>query len=1124
MKPLKIVMSAFCSYAGKTELDLTELGGQGIFLITGDTGAGKTTIFDAIAFALFGEASGSIRTAETLRSDFASPETETCVQLTFIHKNKTYLIKRNPGYERPKKRGDGFTQENADATLQLPDGTIISGYRDVTNKVVDLLGINYGQFKQIAMIAQGEFLQLLHADSKERGDIFRRVFNTSLYQSVQRLLKEKEREWKKKCEKIEDSILQYISGIACSDSNQGRTLITKIGEATIHTAGEVLVDLQTMIEEDKTLADGLKEQSKKLENEVSAQIAEITQAKYINQAFADLANAEEKQSKLTQQQEEHNKQKQMLQDAEKALYTVAPLEAAYLREAENEKKLTESIASLDLEIQGQIKELETLQKRYQGEKEKEPEREKLSFSIDRLTKTLPQYDAAQILEKELDKLTKEEGMLRDVLEELRLEREGLSQQEKDLTAELEELADIETKVLSCQQEGKNLKSTESNILGLQQSLSRLEKLQGESTNLQADYEKAEKSFNETNTVYMEKEMAFFREQAGRLAMTLEDGDSCPVCGSKDHPKKATLAADAPSEAELNEWKEKANQARENMQEASQKSATKQTAVDMARSQLLQDARAYFPEVLAEDWTPSIKAEERVPDIKTFEQVPSLGATAGASDAAGAEVSARVTGADGVEVSAGATDSDGIEPLASFSGTGGPVDTSEKIEQLFSLIESALLECQKQKKENETQYKKLIEQEERKKLCRNQLATVKNLLQKNEETRGLEDKKRNDIFANISTKTGELKTLKASLEYEDRKEAEALLQEWCQQLTHMKEVFKKAEDAYHSLKKELEANQTLLIHQRTTLNDTAQAKKQALEAYEKKRRECNFTNEEAYHAALKTEEEIKGLRKAISEYENEVQAVQRELERLSKETENKEKQDLELLEDAKGRLEEEKRQIDESLRLVAGRLAINEPTAKSLDKAITDAHDYQQEYLLVSNLSKTANGELVGKQKLPFEQYVQASYFNQILIEANKRLKIMTNGRFELMRREDPSDLRAQTGLEIDVRDHYTGRVRTVKSLSGGESFKASLSMALGLSDVIQSHAGGVEINTLFIDEGFGALDAESLEQAIQTLVGLASGNRLVGIISHVSELKERIDRQIVVEKHSNGSKVKLVVS
>lgn len=240
MKPLKLVMSAFCSYADKTEVDLAAFGGQGLFLITGDTGAGKTTIFDAIAFALFGEASGSTRTVDTLRSDFAQPHTRTYVELSFLHKGQEYIITRNPRYQRPKKSGEGLTAENADAVMQMPDGKVVAGYRDVTAKTVEILGIDYNQFKQIAMIAQGEFLQLLLADSKERGDIFRRVFNTDIYQIAQRLLKNEEREAKKRCEDIERSILQYISGINCPENGPGKALVEMIEEAGIHTAGDIL--------------------------------------------------------------------------------------------------------------------------------------------------------------------------------------------------------------------------------------------------------------------------------------------------------------------------------------------------------------------------------------------------------------------------------------------------------------------------------------------------------------------------------------------------------------------------------------------------------------------------------------------------------------------------------------------------------------------------------------------------------------------------------------------------------------------------------------------------------------------------------------------------------------------
>ncbi len=1046
MKPVKIVMSAFGPYADRTELDLAAFGSQGLFLITGDTGAGKTTIFDAIAFALFGEASGSARTVDTLRSDFAGPGTRTYVELTFLHKDKLYSITRNPRYERPKKSGEGVTAENSDATLQLPNKDVVTGYRDVTAKIIDLLGINYRQFKQIAMISQGEFLQLLFADSKERGDIFRRVFNTELYQTVQCLLKDNEREAKKNCESIEQSILQYIVGIDCPESEQGQKLFAKIGTATIHTAEDILLELQALTVRDTALRDGFKQQADKLDKALAGQIAMITQAQYINQAFVDLDAAQEKKKVLTERQGEHNARKKTLQDAEKALYTVSPLESAYLREQDAEQKLTQSIAALEVEIQAQTKEAITVQGAYQAEIEKERSREKIASAIDRFTKMLPQYDASERLERELQKLTKMQTELRAAMEEFRRQKDDLLEQKNNLNEELERFADIEVKMSVCEQEEKQLQATQSGLLALQDSLACLGKLHSESTRLQKQFADAQGVFQTVNTVYMEKETAFFREQAGLLAASLQEGAPCPVCGSTSHPNKAMPAADAPSEAELNKLKQKAGLARQNMQEASEQSAAKLAEIKLAKEQLIHAAGAYFPHI----------------------------------------------------------------------------DKSIMPEQLSDLVEPALAESRRKKKENDDQYIQLKEQVSRKKQGKEQIASLERSLQANEEATTRNEEQKNSIISDIASKAGELKVLKSSLEYADRKQAVASIEEWTKNLNSLKEAFRHAEEAYHTLKNKLEGNQTLLSDQKKRLAGAIQSKQQALAAYTKKLSECGFPDEKAYRNALKTESEISDLKHSTEQYQNEVKAVEQDLQRLSKETYNKQKQDMRQLETTKQKLEQEKQQADVSIQTLTARLGTNEPVAKALGKAISDAAAYQKEYLLISNLSKTANGELAGKQKLAFEQYVQTSYFNQILVEANKRLKIMTNGRFELLRREDAADLRSLTGLEIDVLDHYTGRIRSVKSLSGGESFKASLALALGLSDVIQSYAGGVEIDNLFIDEGFGALDAESLEQAIQTLVGLAAGNRLVGIISHVSELKEQIDRQVVIRKSRTGSEIQVI--
>ncbi|MCK9526125.1 MAG: SMC family ATPase, partial [Limnochordia bacterium] len=337
------------------------------------------------------------------------------------------------------------------------------------------------------------------------------------------------------------------------------------------------------------------------------------------------------------------------------------------------------------------------------------------------------------------------------------------------------------------------------------------------------------------------------------------------------------------------------------------------------------------------------------------------------------------------------------------------------------------------------------------------------------------------------------------------------------LLALKEALHQAEQGYQGLKTKLEHNQTLLGDQEARLLEVRKERELAELRYAEKRLACGFADEEAYQRARKDEKELKDLKETITAYEREVEKIEQEYQRLLQETKDKDRPDLASLDESKAALEGEKAQIDQELQSVNTRLGVNEPIYSPVHAGLQRVDRYRREYLLLGSLAKTASGELAGVQKLAFEQYVQAFYFTQILYEANKRLKIMTNSRFELLRREEAADLRSQTGLEIDVLDHYTGRVRSVKSLSGGESFKASLSLALGLSDVIQSSAGGVEINTLFVDEGFGSLDAESLDQAIQTLVGLAEGNRLIGIISHVEELKEQIDKQIVIDRMAGGS-------
>lgn len=1045
MKPLIIEMSAFGPYAEKTVVNLEAMGGQGLFLITGDTGAGKTTIFDAIAFALFGEASGLVRTVDTLRSDFADVSVKTYVELTFSHRNKIYTVKRNPRYNRPKKSGEGFTTENADAELQLPEGGIITGYKEVTSRIAAILGITYVQFKQIAMIAQGEFIQLLLADSKDRGDIFRRIFNTDIFQNIQRLFKEKEREAKKSCESAEQSILQYIASIAYTEESE-TDIKAEISRRSIHDSEEIAVLLNQLIEIDKKKKDSLILRGKELEQKISIYISFITEAQYTNEAFEKLEEALRRKEFLDKSIEEQNTHKKLLKDGEKALYTVYPAELEYLRAVKEEKDLKSSISTLTDAVNKLSAELKEKQIAYEAEKNKEPEKEILSSQIDRLSKSISKYDTISLLEEEIKSLILKKEELNKALSMLKEKKQTIIAYKDKLNQHLVEMEGIEVQWANCTQKSKELEKELISLENLKALIEKINGLNSESKAFKSSFIQAQRDYDLLNNEYTEKESLFFKEQAGLLAERLEENMPCPVCGSKIHPEKARLSFAAPKEDELKLLKKQLDDARSHMQNASEKSALKISEIGVHVTQLKDLASTHFI---------------------TIDNINSVSAMAKKVE----------------------------EEITKGEGEKGKNDILAK-----ELQESIALK--------EKYKKNLIKSDE--------------AFQSAEEEISKNERIHSDISLELSNKEGALKTLKDTLEYKSKKDAEEKIEAWSLKLSHMKALFKKSEEDYYEWKNKLEGNNAVLSEKMKQLEEVFNLKETNLKLYMDKLNECGFFDEESYFNSKITKEQIEAYRISIENYINETRAVHQDIARLSKETEHKVKKDIKELNTQKERLEEEKKIIEGDIHKIVARLGINEPLYAALTKAIPDYLRNQREYLLISSLSKTANGELAGKQKIAFEQYVQAAYFSQILHEANKRLSRMTNGRFELLRKKDPADLRSQTGLEIDVIDNYTGRMRSVKSLSGGESFKAALSLALGLSDVIQQYAGGVELDALFIDEGFGALDTESLEQAINTLAGLAEGNRLVGIISHVSELKERIDKQIIIKKNSTGSSIKLI--
>lgn len=885
MKPLKIKISAFGPYKNCIDIDFEKLGESGIFLITGDTGAGKTTIFDSISFALFGEVSGSNRPVPSVRSDFADNDTETFVELEFTHKNKKYKIRRNPAYERTKKRGEGTTKTSADASLEYDD-KVISGTKNVDIKIEEILGINSKQFKQISMLAQGEFLKILFAESKDRTEIFRRIFDTDIYNQIAKRLADKTRIAKAELEQLKDYFAINSSNIVWKDGIQS-VQPKDVNELFIQ---EILEKLQQEIKINSEQFEKCQEQISKQSDENSKMEKEITAQKDKNDKIDRCQKLQEEQ-KVLQEKQEDIKQKEIL----------------------------------------------------------------IQKSQEIINKILPKEDKKKELEKEISQKQK---VLQDISEKIEL---GKKKEEKfKQILELIEIIKVQFQKYS---ELKDVKTElEDKIKKLQVIIKEQENKKIASENAQ----KLEAEWEKLSTEVLEKEKEFFREQAGILAEKLKENEPCPVCGSLHHPNLAIKSTSVLTKEELDNLKEK---------------------------------------------------EEKSRKILT--------------------------------------------------------DATNKVTEINSKIETLIKEFG-EKPDVELYNKKYAEISEELEKAYNQL---------------------NDNYKKIMLKDIVIE----SFEYDIFKE------KITNKISKEREEFLKLQTQQEENKKQIDE---LLQKQEKAQND-----------YQNTLKELGFENEEQYKKSVLNNLQIEIFSKEIEKYKTDVTINATKLEEIQKEIKGFEKVDLtakiQEFNNKKQELENMRKQQMEYHRIFENnnRILVDLQTnSKKLDSKI-------KEFTMVEDLSKIANGTVYGKRRIEFEQFVQASYFDMVIIEANKRLLKMTDNRFLLVRKESSERVSDKIGLELEVIDNYNGKRRDVKSLSGGEAFKAALSLALGLSDVIQSYSGGIVVDTMFIDEGFGSLDTESREQAINTLNQLTDNHKLIGIISHVTELKERIDKKIIVTKSTEGSKI-----
>ena len=1060
MKPLKITMSAFGSYAGEVTVDF-EKAGHGIFLITGDTGAGKTTIFDAIAFALFGESSGRKRDGSMMRSQYAPDERETFVTLIFSQKGERYQIRRRPSYlrlSRRKNKNGEYTpvQVTAQASLILPDGTEYpGGIREVNQKLQELIGVDYGQFSQIAMIAQGDYLRLLHASSRERKEIFSKIFDTGVYRQVQTRLKEENDRMAAALEDGRKLIAHELGDVQMSPEREEewQALLTR-PETGAEQIEEALS--RFLSEQEKALKDMALQKKEKEQAERSLE-EKLRQAEEINRQLALLEKEREALSLLLSRKEEQEELEKRLSLAQKAEKTEPAQRNFQERKKEldagqkRQKERKEALALLQKNAQAAIREAEEERKRYDA---RFPG---LQEELVKLQNDLPLFEQCKKARAEQEEAARREAQAGKRRNEAQEQLESLKQQLETLKKEQERLegAAGEADALKLRLEG--LKRQKERLLRLAQQLSEWKKTVQKREEKMREAEAALQELARRDRAYAERNQAFLAAQAGLMAEKLTEGSPCPVCGSLHHPTPAALLESAVTQEAV----ERAKQERDEAERKSRRIAGESAGlVESCRRQ-------------------------------RFSMEQELGVLM--QEEAGTALSWEDCGEEvfGERVTAW--------------GRGAHAACMENIRQV-------------QKRLEEAQQAGMLLEEKKQEQTRTEEKREKAEAQKEEADRLLLE-----MREKLAAAKSALEQIRKRLPGQTEEEARGALARLTEEKKRLEEGLSQAEERKNTLLQQ-EKEQAGALQ---AAEENAERLKKALEAaalaWENSWKEQGFDTEEACLQARASAADMEAWKRTRAAYDQELLRSRERTAQLEKQLAGQERTAAEVLQ-ALADSRETCRQEREKLEADSGQLAAvwgrNRKALENLKRLWKGQETQEKEYRLLRHLFQTANGRLSGTAGLDFQTWVQRQYFQRMIQAANRRLNVMADGQFLLQCRSlDALGKQGEVGLDLDVYSMVTGKVRDVKTLSGGESFLTALAMALGMADVIQSTAGYVQIDAMFIDEGFGSLDEESRMRAIRILQDLAGGKRLIGIISHVQELKDQIDRKLIVKKDEKGSHV-----
>lgn len=926
MRPIKLVLSAFGPYASKIELDLSKLGENGVYLITGDTGAGKTTIFDAITFALFGKPSGDIRDVKTLRSEYAKEEIETYVELDFVYHDEEYHIYRRPEYTYSHVQKNGEVKQRSKATdayLILPNGERIVKPTEVTKQVEQLLGMKRDQFRQIAMIAQGSFLEILNEDTKERGKLFEKVFMTSKYSVLMDRLNQMAKESYLTLNDAKLRLQQIISDVRVPD------ILQEQYAQTLETFA--MDDIQPVYD----LLDEIIASSKESTEKLQKQKAQV-------------------QNQLQKSRKEETEKTKQLQD-------LLSLEKLLKEKPAKEEKANLYAERVKNDGEKYHIQIDALKKEHVQIEHELPEYESLTKLSTKLAEIRKQIS---IISKDLETKTNFKRQLNEDIALKQKEAHTLTDSELSLNKVILKEEEIEKKI-SAFHHASMIQSNYQNVVN---ALKEKTQLLQESTDRKVILQKQ----------YDDAQISYFANQAGLLALRLTKGEPCPVCGSLEHPRPASHSNKLVTEEEINQYKKKVDQAEKEYQITSKACADASLKMSALQNELELVLKSVTEETV------------QFEDVKLF-------------------------------------------------------------------IDEHTVQLQKEQKEISTRIKQLQQQSKHYQELQKQ---IPQLQQK---------------FTAISEEVNqnEIAQAKLSVEYEQ-------LQKQIQEIT-MKLKYSSETEA----KNRISMITKQILEYQQQINRLESESKLAMDELVYVNAQIDMLNEK-----------VSSSIDAISNHQNQLKILQTEIENLQV-------------------------QQEEILKCIHDTQMYESDAQDTKKKVKSESDDYQTKlsrYHSMKELADVAMGNgRSSKEKITLQEYVQIAYLDRMIHKANERYLSMSNQQYQLVRSTGTKDKRSHEALDLDVIDFSNGSIRPVSSLSGGESFIASLALALGMSDEIQSQAGGIQIDTMFIDEGFGTLDQDSLNNAIQTLTNLSGENRLVGIISHVKELKERIHKGIIVTKDLHGS-------